>query len=87
MATKLTVTQQRILNAVIARGGEVNGYAGQSGLNVLSLDSLVRRGILERVPPCDACSYENRDQGQPCRRPLLDQPGGTSCYNRMRVTR
>lgn len=89
-APKLSRAQQTTLGIVVHRGGEINGFADQPGINCNSLLVLVRLGLLERVEQCRPCHSRYNDNGgpaAPCARPLEGQPGGNECYRRHRVTR
>lgn len=86
-AVKLSQAQATTLHTMLANGGEMNGYAGQRGFYCNSIPVLVRRGLVERLDMCEACS--NRPAAGvavTCQRPLAAQKGGGSCYNRVRVT-
>lgn len=89
----LTPTMRRVLAFIASYrsgdiAGEVNGYAGQPGLNLAAMYGLESRGLLEYVAPCDNCAalgaYDSTAtrETHPCLRPI--GPGG--CYRRMRIT-
>lgn len=87
----MSEAQGKTLRTMIARGGEMNGYAGQPGFYCNSVNPLIRMGLLERVDMCEGCRANNRrdfatDPTVPCERPLTGQKGGQSCYRRVRVT-
>lgn len=52
----LTPTMIRTLEAIHAKGGEMNGYGSQgNGFHLGAADGLVKRGLLERVDDCATC--------------------------------
>ncbi|MDD4868196.1 MAG: hypothetical protein PHQ28_14075, partial [Mycobacterium sp.] len=64
---------------MIAKGGEMNTFAGQRGFYCHSVKPLIRMGLIERVPECAACAgiADDRsifDADHVCIRPL---PAGT----------
>lgn len=86
----LTPAQIKTLNTLIARGGEMNGFAGQKGFYCNSVRPLARMGLVENVADCASCSAENVDifaQGHVCDRPLpTPSRGARMCYQRLRIT-
>lgn len=81
----LTPRQQEVLDNVRVLGGEINRYAAQKGLNLHTLESLVRLGVLEYVPQCRVCAAAGVWNDFGCQRPL-PHDGGQRCHNRVRVT-
>jgi hypothetical protein len=81
----LSKAQIKTLRTLIARGGEMNGYAGQPGFYCNSKRPLVTAGMVEHVTQCDGCA-EHGYYAEQCVRPLAGQKGGNACYGRIRIT-
>lgn len=87
-AKRLSNAQVKTLRTMIARGGEMNSYAGQPDFYCNSLGPLKRMGLIESVSPCSECAEGDGRQweNETCQRPLAGQKGGGRCYQRVRVT-
>lgn len=77
---KITAAQAKTLRTLIARGGEMNSYAGQPGFYCNSVRPLKLAGLVDNVD-C-ACAW-----GDPCTREHLVLPGtlGHTYYGRIRI--
>lgn len=86
MTTKPSAAQIKTLRAIIAAGGEMNGYAGQPGFHCNSVKPMAREGWVEMVEPCGKCAANDDWANDVCERPLGGRRGQRRCYNRVRIT-
>lgn len=78
---ELSAAQRKTLATIISKGGEMNGYSGQRGIDVRSLPVLVTKKLLDYIGTCEC--WET-DGDSPCT--LGHGEVDTAfCYQRVRV--
>lgn len=99
MASKMSAAQIKTLGTLIARGGEMNSYAGQKGFYTNSVAVLHRLGYVTKPYSCggthgDTSSWSIAGgtvttPGLPCtveHTELVGQGGGKDAYGRITIT-
>jgi hypothetical protein len=78
---ELSAAQRKTLTTLVAKGGEVNGYIKQPGIDVRSLAALVTKGLLDYIGTCEC--WET-DGVNPC---TVDHGKVDTdwCYERVRI--